>query len=313
MKILCRSLLAGTVLMCLTVSAQETSMTGSFNETFKKSRFGASYFSFTGADVEAAENGFPTLSVYNYVSANYKFSKDQKISIRPVFQFETPGYDSYGIQKKADTYLGDLHLSYSNYSIALLPGDWELSGQAKLYFPTSESAQEKKILTYVKGELISEKLLRHGWIVQYTVKPGYWFHSQRSYRDVNEYERKDGSTVKEISSKANKWGELEHYVGIGKYINSIFTPKFELGFNHEWSYTSEFAERSYASSNMLKLAPSTEIHVARKLWFVLGIENTIELNDTRIAANDWKKANGQSIKLFEPRDTQYYLMTFLSL
>lgn len=313
MKALGRALFAGSVLLSFTVSAQETSLTGNFNESSGRSKFNASYFSFSSAKVVAAENGFPSIFSYNYVGLNYKFAKDQKVSLRPTFEFETAGHDDRGGKKEGSASLGDLHLSYSNYSLGLLPGEWELSGQMKIYAPTSERSQEKKIYTYLKGELISEKVLRHGWKAQYTVKPAYWFHSQRSYRYIHEKQRPDGSTTREVRVSANKWGELEHYASIGKYVNSVITPKLDLGFNHEWKYVSENVDRGSASSNMLKIAPNAEIRVTRKLWFLLGIENTIELNNTRIASNGWETTEGQSIKMFQPENTQYYLMTFLSL
>lgn len=314
MKSMLRLFCVLPILMAMQVQAQETSHSVNQESNSSRSKWGASYFNFASTEVEAAEKGTPAISTYNYLSANYKFAKDQRLSLRPAWFMSSEGVNGRGESKQSDVALGDLHLNYSNYSLGLLPGDWELSGQAKLYFPTSESAQMKKTIVYFKGELISEKPLPGGWLLQYTAKPGYWFQSQRSFR--NEFQRTSYRTGLEetvVDARVNKWGELNHYFGVGKYVNSIFTPKLEVGFLHEWYYNSEQVFRSSASSNKLKIAPNTEIHVSRKLWFVFGVENQIELNDSRIAANGWQNRDGQSIKLFDAPETQYYLMTFLSL
>jgi hypothetical protein len=97
-----------------------------------------------------------------------------------------------------------------------------------------------------------------------------------------------------------------------KYVNSVLTAALDMGFEHKWYYTSEQVERGNAARNELKIAPNAEIRITRTVRFILGIENSIGLDNTRIAGT-WQKENGQGINLFRPEDTQYYLMTFISL
>ena len=302
-----------TVIFCWSAGAQETSFAAPSSQ-FSMSPWGSSYFSFTSADVGSSDYGFPAINVYNYLSAHYKFDRDQRLAIRPAWSMNTAGFDENGNQKTSEVMLGDLHFNYSNYALGLLPGDWQLSGALKLYLPTSESSQTKKVITYLKAEVYSEKLLSRGWLLQYTAKPGYWFHSQKAYRsESSRINFRTGAEETVVDARVNKWGELNHYFGVGNRLNSVFTPKLEMGFIHEWSYNSDQVSRSTASSNKFKISPNTEIHVSRSLWFVLGIENTFEINDSRLSAEGWRSANGQNLKMFEPRDSQYFLLTFLSI
>ena len=286
--------------------AQDTSLSGAFDSSIRgNSKWGSSYFSFTTVDAQPLYDGAASANIYNYVGANYKLSRDERINIRPAFSITTAGYNKYGENNKGDVKMNDLYVNYANYGMFLLPGDWDFSGQYRIYFPTSESTQEKKTIAYLDSWMISEKLLGHGWAVQYNMKPRLYIQSQKSYRTE--------SNSGYINSNANQWGKYDHYMKVQKYLNSIFSPALEVGFIHQWYYTSEYAPKSYASRNQLKIAPNTEIHVNRDIWFIAGMENTIDLNDTRLADNQWQDQNGQGINLFRPENTQYYLMTFWSL
>jgi hypothetical protein len=293
--------------------AQDATLSGAFDNSIRgNSKWGVSYFSFSSVDAEPALDGAATANIYNYFSLNYKLSRDERINIRPAFSFTTAGYDKTGVSKKADVSMNDAFVNYANYGIALLPGEWALSGQYRIYLPTSESTKTKRTITYLRSWMIAEKLLGNGWSIEYNMKPGLYVQSQKAYR--NEYDKvfPDGGSQHRIEVKANQWGEYEHYMKLGKYINSTFFPSLELGFTHEWYYTTTQADRSDASRNQLKIAPNTEIHLNRDLWFILGIENKIDLNDTRLAST-WQDKDGQGINLFRPENTQYYLLTFWSL
>lgn len=301
-------ILAFVGLLGLSAFAQQGSLAKTFEATTQRSPFGTSYFSFSSADMQAVNEGAPSINIYNYLSLNYRLNSSERFSFRPAFSYRTNGFAGNGDQQTAEVYMGDIYVNYNNYDLAVLPGDWELSGQFRYYFPTSESSQQKKQFGELYNEMRSEKLLSDGWSMTYTTKSSYFLHSQKAYR----YERTYPDGGKKIEARANRIGEIDHYFTGRKFINKIFSPGVDVGFIHEWNYTSEQVRGGSASRNQLKIAPNTEIHITRRAWFILGIENTQDLNNTRITSQ-WEDDRGQSIKLFHPENTQYYLMTFITL
>ncbi|MEZ0390748.1 MAG: hypothetical protein ACAH59_00935 [Pseudobdellovibrionaceae bacterium] len=287
--------------------AQEGSLSTGVSPT-NNSKWGQSYFSFTGTDMQAVNDGAPSVNIYNYLSLNYKKNSSERYSLRPAFSYKTAGFSGNGDRQDSEVYLNDAYVNYSNYDLALLPGEWALSGQFRFYFPTSEGAAEKKQIGELYTELISEKLLGQGWAISYTTKTSYFLQSQKAYR----YEKVYPDGGKKIEARANHYGEMDHYFTLKKFLNSTFTPAVDLGLLHEWNYTSEQVRGGSASRNQLKIAPNTEIHLNRSAWFILGIENATDLNDTRLTSQ-WEDRDGRSIKLFHPENTQYYLMTFIML
>jgi hypothetical protein len=308
-------ILTGGILFSFQAHAQDISLSGTSDGSLSmpRSKWGFSYFSFTTADQQDVQAGSPSVFIYNYISTNYKLSKDERINFRPVFNITTPGTDLKGKDIEGNIKLGDAYLNYANYKMALLPGDWELSGQFRIYFPTSESTQAKKTIAYLHSWMKSQKFLGGGWAVEYNFKPTLRLQSRPSVVVETETMKPNGFISRKREDRVNQMGDLEHYVSIGKFATSVFTPKLDVGFLHEWNYTSTENKFGYASRNQLKLAPNTEIHVNRSLWFILGIENTIDLNDTRVANGTWSDPKGQGIKFFQPEATGYYLLTFLTL
>ncbi len=310
-----------TVLMLVLLGATKSwsQEQSSSDEGFRNDKkWGQSYFGLASATAKQVQEGAPSISIYNYVGANYKLSQDERINIRPAFSIYTSGFDQYGIQQNTEVKLGDLYINYANYKLALLPGEWGLSGQFRLYLPTSKSTQDKKTICYLNAWIVTEKGLTNGWGTSYNMKPTYYFQSQKAYR--NEYERlnTDGTLSSIIETGANPIGKLDHYMTLSKYLNETFTPKIDLGFLHGWNYTSDYVSKGSASRNQLKIAPGTEIHVNRSLWFLVGIENDIDLNDTRFSGGStlnskWEDSRGQTIYLFRPENTQYQLFTFWTL
>lgn len=292
--------------------AQEGSLTADFNTFRSNSQWGTSYYGFTTAGAKAVNNGSPSVFTYNYLSLNYKLSPSERINIRPAFGITSTGFNDNNEAQKAKIELLDSFINYSNRDLALLPGDWQLMGDFRIYFPTSESTQNKKTISYLRQKMISEKSLGRGWFAVYTSELNYYIQSQKSYRKETVKEYPDGGISRRVRAEANKIGDLDHRMGIGKYLNKIFTPKVEVGFIHEWNYTSEQVTGGSASRNQFKISPNSEIHIARNLWFILGIESKVDINDTRYTSQ-WQDDRGQSINLFRPENTQYYLMTFLSI
>ena len=305
-----------TGLTSITALAQDEGLSGEASHG-GKGKWGSSVFVLSSVMLKQAQDGAASISNYAYVSANYKLSQDERINIRPAFTMATAGYDQYGVNQKSDTKLADLYLNYANYNMALLPGEWGLSGQFRIYLPTSESTQNRKTIAYLQSWMIAQKVLKNGWAVQYNFKPTYYIQSQKAYR--NEYDRvnSDGSISTMIEPGTNPIGKLDHYLTVGKYLNEIFVPKVDIGFIHQWSYTSDWVNKGSDSRNQLKIAPGSEIHVNRNLWFILQMESDVDLNDTRSSYGDgslrWEDSRKNHIELFRPENTQFLLFTFWSI
>ncbi|GIL18560.1 MAG: hypothetical protein BroJett040_23110 [Oligoflexia bacterium] len=245
------------------------------------------------------DHGKASWNIYQYVALLYRIDENQKISIRPAFNTQTGGSDQFGKEKESKTSLADFHMTYSNYTLATLPGEWDLSGTFYIYWPTSESSQQKKWISRVQSWLIFDKKLDRNWSVTYNMKPDYYFHTQKSYRAETVYP--DGG--RSVRSDNNMIGKLDHYVSLSRYLNKVFTPGIDIGLSHEWYYGSEEANSKSAVAEYFKMAPNTWIMLSKRFKFIAGIENRIDLRDRR----------GEDFQLFRDKETSYYIMSFISL
>ncbi|MCE3010457.1 MAG: hypothetical protein LW875_07580 [Proteobacteria bacterium] len=289
------------------------------NSLTAPSNWRVSYFNLTSAGVKEVNEGASTLSMYNYFSLNYRISRDEKFSLRPAFVINTTGFDRNGENQPMGVKAGDLYLNYSHTSLALLPGEWGLEGDFRLYLPTSESTQNKKTITYLHSWLRAEKRLGAGWKATYNFRPSFFIQSQKAYRSERETVNADGSKQLRIEARRNMLSELEQYLTVSRYMKPWFQPQLELGTVTEWYHTSNQTNRGDSVKNYLSIAPGTQITVNRQLRFIFAIDNQIEITDSKSAYTSgdstltWKSRNGKSIEFFRPEQTQYLLLTFLSI
>ncbi len=261
-----------------------------------RSKWRVSYFAFSSANQDNISKGSPSISNYMYLSFNYKLSKDSKFAIRPAIAINSAGYDDKGVTQEMKTVSQDLHMVYTNYKIWESPSEWTLWGDYKFYLPTSDSSKEKRMQTRLSSWTRFEKEFQDGWNVGYNLKPDYYVQSQKAYRQV---QVKNGQTF--ISARTNKLGTLDHYLTVAKRVNSVFTPALDVGLVHEWYHMSDQVLNEDPEVDYLKIAPTTEIHVHKNLWFILGFEDKV-----KIGKNEPYPILGRH------EDLQWYLMTFAS-
>jgi hypothetical protein len=278
-------------------------LSGTSEMTVERSKWGVSYFNFSSSDMAGMNRGGASWSIYQYLSLNYYLDYNQKISLRPTFITNTAGYDAGGNAKQLQTQAHDFALTYSNYSLASFPGEWDLSGTFYLYAPTSQSAQDKRWAAHVASWLIFTKVLDRNWALTYNMKPHYWFNTQKAYRKTSTRTFPDGGSSTRIFAENNQMAELTHYLELSRYWNRIFTPQLAVGFTHEWYTDSDQADSRPAVQEYLTVQPSTWIFVNRKLKFIAGVSNQVNIRDRR----------GEPFRLFREEDNQYYIMTFWSL
>lgn len=295
---ICQVALLG-ILSVQSVFAQTSGTSSSSSSSLLGGDWSSSYFNFTVAGKDAVDHGVGSWNIYQYVALLYRIDENQKVSFRPAFNTQTSGQDQFGNSKENKTTLADFHITYSNYTLANFPGEWDLSGTFYIYWPTSDSSQQKKWLSRVQAWLIFDKKFDRDWSMTYNVKPDYYFHTQQAFRNETVYP--DGG--RSVKSDNNQIGKLDHYVSFSRYVNKIFTPQLDIGLSHEWYYTSEEASSKPSVAEYFKIAPNSWIMLSKRVKFIAGIENRIDLRDRR----------GEDFQLFRDKETSYYLMSFISL
>lgn len=283
------------------VNTSSTSVSGA---PAPSSPWGLSYYNFGSVNSDVANYGGASWSVYQYFSLNYKMNKDERFTVRAPFTTKTSGFGSDGQNQQMSTTAGEFQGTYSNYSLAKLPGDWNLSGTFYGYLPTSESAQEKRWAARVSSWLIFEKKINSDWTITYNAKPDYYFNTQKAYRaERPQFNRATGETTIVAKYYNNMIGKYDQYFELSRRINDTFTPFVASGVIHEWYYPSDQTKSGDSLVETFKVAPGTWINVNQQLRFIVAAEDRINLRDRR----------GGDARLFRDNETQYYFMTFWTI
>lgn len=250
------------------------------------SRWGLSYFNFSNADKSSVDDGYGSWSIYQYLSINYKISKDERFHIRPAMTVITPGFDKFNNSKSFQTIDNDFHIAYTNYTMLSPESDYNLVGRFYMYFPTTEGAKNKKWVTRLKSWMTLEKAVTKDFVVSYNFKPDYFMHTQKAYK-----------TEKSFGAVAdnNQIGSLDHYIELGYRLNKWFTPQLDIGMVHDWYHTSAEADSMPALVEKYKIAPTTWFNLANSLKFILGVEY---------------KYDAKAANFSNPDEVNYYIMTF---
>ena len=273
------------------------SMVEAAPDTSFRTNWGVSYFSIGGLSQEQIEKGNGSFSAYNYIALNYKFSKARRISLRPVFYFNTTGINKYNEQVGSSSSLGDLHLVYSDYEIASF-ADVEVSTSFKLYLPTSQFTAMTGNIAKFRPETYITKKVGSFSSVSYVLKPDYFIQSHNTYLDENAPLRKDGQYPK----KNTQMAALEHYVEFNASMSQKFSIKPSVGFEDEWFNASPSENMTGFHNTKAKLALAFDYRVARKVTFTLGFENKPKIINRR-----------DELAFFRPEDNGAFLMTNASL
>lgn len=266
------------------------------------SNLGLSYWSLTSVGKPALIEGGASAFMYQYLSLNYRINQNERFTLRPTYIVNTAGHNKYGDSVPLTVTPHDFHMTYSNFKMAELPHDMDLSGTFYLYLPTSEAAQERRWAFGLRSWLRLEKRLDHRWSVTYNMKPKFWALTQNAYRSSFERTRPNGDTYMDTRANANQVAEYEHYLEFARYYNKYLTPKFEVGMVHEWYANSDYASRRSSVDESLRFSFGSWINVNRQLRFIASVQNTVNIRDRY-----------KPFGFFRSDDTEFVLMTFLTL
>lgn len=210
----------------------------------------------------------------------------------------TEGINEYGDAKPAKISLSDIHFVYSNYDLGYI-GDMDLSGNVKLFLPTSAYSQAAKTIVKLRFEgFITWKYARYSSL-QYVCKPDIYFQSQTAYfnaEDIPQFE--DGTFMRDPRS-TNKQFSLEHFIELNFDLNKYFTVLTKMGFNEDWYYASQAEQLEGGHVTKYRAGLGLFINAFKKANFTLGVQN-----DTVLGSN-----HGNDIAFFQPENTQYSLMS----
>ena len=257
----------------------------------------SSFFSIASTTSNQIDRGATSIGSYDYVSFNRRLTPDSKFSMRVAFLYNTSGFNKYGDYQNQDTSLQDLHFVYSHYDIGTI-GDVEVSGNMKLYLPTSEYSKMQKMITRLHPEAYFFLPLGRFSGVSYVVKSDYYVQSQTAFYDDSTPTRADGSYVTD-PRHTTKIAALENYLELDLDISRLFGFQAHAGFMEDWYYSSNVEGIDGGHITYGVLQAGIEIRAMRGLNFLLFVENKPMLATYR----------NENVAFFRPQDNSIVLMT----
>ncbi len=234
---------------------------------------------------------------YNYFGFNRKIDADTKFSFRLPFLYKTTGQDKYGENKASSVDLQDIILSYAKYDLGYI-GEVDISGNAKVYLPTSENSQNSKTLGKLRLEAYFEYALGRFSTLTYGVKPDFYWQTQTAFFNTDTPTYADGFFVKDPRGTTKQYS-LEHYLEAVLDINKYFSFKPKTGFVEDWYYSSEVEQLEGNHVTKVRLGLGFEMRPMRGWTFTLGAQNETTLGSFK----------GKDVAFGQPENTQYSLMT----
>jgi hypothetical protein len=182
------------------------------------------FFNFTSVNMEQAHQQAGRLDAYNYFNIDYHIDRSRKISLRPVFQWGTAGTDFKDEYKAGDFKLGDSFIDFIDYNLVELPFDLELSGQMRVYAPTSVDSSAHGMIARVRPWLILTRNLSRDLSVALNFEPDYYFQSRTGF--LTDY----GAV------RGNRHFAYESQLELNYRFMGRLGGQVAMGHNETWSY-----------------------------------------------------------------------------
>lgn len=238
-----------------------------------------------------------SLDSYNYIGLNYKIDADTKASVRIPFTYSTAGQNKYGDEVASVMDLQDVHFAYSKYDLGYI-GNIDISGNVKIYMPTSPYSQASKMVTKLRFEAYFEYSIGRFSSITYGVKPDIYWQRQTAYFDPETPQYNDGNFKKDPRTTTKQYA-LEHYVEAVIDLNRMFSLKPKVGFDEDWAYSSSVEELEGSHRTKLRAGVGLEIRAMKGLTFTAGVQNDTTLGSFK----------GKDVSYMQPENTQYSVMT----
>lgn len=238
-----------------------------------------------------------SLGSYNYIGINHKLNSDRKVSLRLPFLYQTAGINEHGDQEKQEIQWSDVHVAYSIYDLGYI-GDVDMTGNIKLYLPTSKYSAASNLIAKLRFETYFEYSIGRFSSITYAVKPDIYFQQRTAYFNSEIPQFNDGNYVTD-PRQTTKQFSLEHYVEVVADLNKYFSLKPKAGFDEDWYHSSAVEELEGRHITKAKFGLGLEVRPVRGLTFTVGMQNEASLNPSR----------GKDVAFFLPENTQYSVMT----
>lgn len=298
-KALAVTLLLSCIASTTFAQEREESLVMSAGDSLRR-KWNATLFSiasYSNMSFGKKETSARSLDSYNYIGLNYKIDADTKFSVRIPFVYNTAGQNEYGDQVSSVMDLQDVHFAYSKYDLGYI-GDVDISGNVKVYLPTSEYAQNSKMIAKVRMEAYFEYSIGRFSSITYAMKPDIFWQRQTAYFNPDTPQWDDGSFKKDPRATTKQYS-FEHYVEAVLDINRYFSVKPKAGFDEDWYYSSDVEQMEGSHVTKLKVGLGLEMRPVRGLTFTLGAQNQTTLGSYR----------GKDVAYGQPENTEYSLMT----
>lgn len=234
---------------------------------------------------------------YNYFGLNYRIDSDTRLSVRIPFLFNTEGYNRFNDKLTSKAEIQDVHVAFSKYDLGYI-GDIDLSGNVKVYMPTSEWSAKSGQIARFRAELYMEYAIGRFSSISYGIKPDLFWQRNRTYVDYSTPRFNDGNFRWDPRGTTKQYS-LEHFLEGYIDINQYFTIKPRVGFDEDWYYSSETENLEGNHVTRLRSGIGLEVRPFRGWRFTFGIQD-----ETRLAGN-----RGKDVAFWEPQNIQYSIMT----
>lgn len=260
-------------------------------EEIQYNNWGASYFNLSVTEQGAIGKGArPNIFMYQYLSLNYKMSRDNRLFFRPSFGYDTSGVEASGRRVSTQLRTEDFHLGWSTYNWTKEP--IKIDTSMKLYLPTSASSRDKGTILKFRPEVkLTWEFMRYSF-VQYVIKPDLYYTRNATFLNDRGY------------AQATRQYELEHYVETTLDISRSQSFKFKVGFEEEWQNGSNAEGIKPFHSTDSVIGIGYEIRPFRKFNTTLFWSNFNEVVNTKYKA---------ARRFGHPADNEFVLLTNVSL
>ncbi|MBK7892510.1 MAG: hypothetical protein IPJ84_17185 [Bdellovibrionales bacterium] len=162
------------------VSGDATTLRASPGSTWSaiKRDLSSGFFNFTSIKANEANRGHGSLESYNYLSLEYRLSREEKVFYRPAFLFNFGGSDLRDRDVASKFEWSDGYFGYSSYALPWLPFEMDYKTEIRAYLPTSEISQKNGMISRLRGDLKGYVPLTTRSTFLLWFKPDYFIQSR---------------------------------------------------------------------------------------------------------------------------------------
>ena len=243
------------------------------------SQLSVTLFSLGGMDKSQFNGSQPSMSFFdNFISFNYKVTKDFRISARPAFSYSTAGFDNRG--NEVTNEMNSRDFSFVARFVHLfdgeLPPKFDLANQFRLYLPTSSYSLDSGMIARLRYELEGYYYASRTWKMRYYVKPSYYFQRSTVYLD-------NSNPKFPNSVRTTPKVDIEHGGEASYKLSKRFAIKPAFEIKETWSNSSEAESKDTYRATKIRTGVGVEFQPNYSMNFTLAVQETRDLIATSFA------------------------------